>query len=115
MVVFSILFLSILSWIKFKTLRNPAFYFILIHYFHNLSFSTLKKSGLDIFWNAAPTVDFSTIDATVRFNLISLWLVAIVLMIFINRKDLFTDINHFIRKNNSPLIIYILLGGNYFF
>ena len=110
MVVFSILFLSMLSWVKFKTLRNPAFYFILIHYFHNLSFSTLKKSGLDIFWNAAPTVDFNTIDTIVRFNLISLWLVAIILIIFISRKDLSIEINYFIKKNNFPLIIYILFS-----
>ena len=69
MVISSSIFLSFLSYLKFKSLRNPAFYFIVIFYLHNFSFSVLKNNGLDIFWRADPSVDFSTMDSIVAFNL----------------------------------------------
>ena len=110
MVIFSVIFLTLLSFLKFSTLRNPAFYFIIIHYLHNFSFSVLKQNGIDIFWRADPSVDFSTIDVVVMFNLISLWLVCIPLILFINKSENFIDINIHHRANKICLYIYILFS-----
>lgn len=110
MVIFSIIFLTLISYFKFNTLRNPAFYFIIIHYLHNLSFSVLKNNGLDIFWRADPSVDFSTMDTIVSFNLVCLWLTSLLLIFFIKKKDNFITINNSLRKNKFCLFIYILFS-----
>ena len=87
MVIFSLIFLAFLSHRKFGTLRNPVFYFLVIHYFHNFSFSTLKNKGLDIYWRASRSVDYSTMGDIITFNLIAMWLTSLVLLFFIRRKD----------------------------
>ena len=110
MVIGSIIFLTLISYFKFNTLRNPAFYFIIIHYLHNFSFSVLKNNGLDIFWRADPSVDFSTMDTIVSFNLICLWLTSLLLIFFIKKKDNFITIKNSLRKNKFCLFIYILFS-----
>jgi hypothetical protein len=110
MVIFSIIFLTLISYFKFNTLRNPAFYFIIIHYLHNFSFSVLKNNGLDIFWRADPSVDFSTMDTIVSFNLVCLWLTSLLLIFFIKKKDNFITIKNSLRKNKFSLFIYILFS-----
>ena len=110
MVIFSIIILTLISYFKFNTLRNPAFYFVIIHYLHNFSFSVLKNNGLDIFWRADPSVDFSTMDTIVSFNLVCLWLTSLLLIFFIKKKDNFITIKNSLRKNKFCLFIYILFS-----
>lgn len=110
MVISSSIFLSFLSYLKFKSLRNPAFYFIVIFYLHNFSFSVLKNNGLDIFWRADPSVDFSTMDSIVAFNLVCLWLSSLMIIFFIKKKDNFIKIEASSRKNKICLYIYFLFS-----
>lgn len=110
MVVASALFLILLSYFKFKKLFNPVFYFVVIHYLHNLSYYVLKKNGLDASWRADASVDFSTFEIIANFNVISLWLVSLILLLFLKKKDLSLPIINNLRKNDFCFYIYLLFS-----
>ena len=108
MVIISIIILVFFSYRKFQTFRNPVFYFLIIHYLHNFSFSTLQKFGLNIFWRADTSIEFGVMDDIINFNLSIMWIVSLILLFFIKRKDIFINIGKTIYPNKFCLKIYLL-------
>lgn len=109
-VLFSLFILSYFSLLKFKSFNNPVIYFLVIHYLHNLSFSTLKNFDYNIFWIADKSVGFDTINIVKNFNLISMWIVSILFLLFIKKRHLITPLYIDKKKNQFSLFIYLVFS-----
>jgi hypothetical protein len=110
--IFSSIFQIFLSLYVYRKFLNPIFYFNLLFFLHNWSFSfgsVIYPESL-LSWRADPSVSYESQSEVLLINLIGLWSLFLIFVAFTMKRRQYSQKNYTYFRNLSyfPILYFIL-------